>query len=425
MAVEDYDTGVTRKTIDEITEQDRQQARLRIDPTGTRWDSSTGWWNETFNPGYARGTLSPDGETQTFGGGGYYAIDPVTGERLNPNDFEKGDIWTDSMGAFGDTGFATPGGLPVDAYGDPVKAKPPKKGPSDDYKAYLEWLKAQGIAGAKSVMKGFLNRFNLGGLTDWAMKMAEEGMTGDAIVIEMRYGTDPNVRAVYDKAFPAMKARRERGFTEISEEEYMQLNRGYTQIAAAAGMDPDFLAGTGKTVGEDGVTALIAGDVSLAEWRSRVQTAEEAVNEASPEVKAILEARYNFSPGDLVSAFLDPQRTKNIVEAKRQLGAATLAGTAQRVVGSAISQEGSEWMWNQDIQAREVSQALSPLKGLTEATLTSQAMTGDELAAGRWGTGLGRKNFQRRLQSRVADFDRSAGIAISGQGAYGLGAADT
>ena len=29
MAVEDYDTGVTRKTIDEITEQDRQQARLR------------------------------------------------------------------------------------------------------------------------------------------------------------------------------------------------------------------------------------------------------------------------------------------------------------------------------------------------------------------------------------------------------------
>ena len=91
MAVEDYDTGVTRKTIDEITEQDRYQARLRIDPTGTRWDSSTGWWNETFNPGYARGTLSPDGETQTFGGGGYYAIDPVTGERLNPNDFEKGD----------------------------------------------------------------------------------------------------------------------------------------------------------------------------------------------------------------------------------------------------------------------------------------------------------------------------------------------
>ena len=187
----------------------------------------------------------------------------------------------------------------------------------------------------------------------------------------MRYGTDPNVREIYDKAFPAMKVRRERGFTEISEEEYMQLNRGYTQIAAAAGMDPDFLAGTGKTVGEDGVTALIAGDVSLAEWRSRVQTAEEAVNEASPEVKAILEARYNFSPGDLVSAFLDPGRTKNIVEAKRQLGAATLAGTAQRVVGSAISQEGSEWMWNQDIQAREVSQALSPLKGLTEATSVS------------------------------------------------------
>lgn len=410
MAVENYDTGVTRKTIDEITEQDRQRARLNVDPTGTRWDSSTGWWNETFMPEYldrdygqGSGYYAPTGTVESFGGD---------------------DFWSDTRGAFGETGYADPFGNPVE--GPPKNEKPPpNKGPTDDYKAYLEWLKAQGIAGAKSVMKGFLNRFNLGGLTDWAMGMAEQGMTGDAIVIEMRYGTDPNVRAIYDKAFPAMKARRERGFSEISEAEYMQLNRGYTQIAAAAGMDPDFLAGTGKTVGEDGVTALIAGDVSLAEWRSRVQTAEEAVNEASPEVKAILEARYNFSPGDLVSAFLDPQRTKNIVEAKRQLGAATLAGTAQRVVGSAISKEGSEWMWNQDIQAREVSQALSPLKGLTEATLTSQAMTGDELAAGRWGTGLGRKNFQRRLQSRVADFDRSAGIAISGQGAYGLGAADT
>ena len=410
MAVENYDTGVTRKTIDEITEQDRYKARLNVDPTGTRWDSSTGWWNETFMPEYidrdygqGSGYYAPTGTVESFGGD---------------------DYWSDTRGAFGETGYADPFGNPVE--GPPKDQKPPpKKGPSDDYKAYLEWLKAQGIAGAKSVMKGFLNRFNLGGLTQWAMEMAEQGMTGDAIVIEMRYGTDPNVRAVYDKAFPAMKARRDRGFTEISEEEYMQLNRGYTQIAAAAGIDPDFLVGKGTTVGEDGVTALIAGDVSLAEWRSRVQTAEEAVKEASPEVKAILEARYNFSPGDLVSAFLDPQRTKNIVEAKRQLGAATLAGTAQRVVGSAISEEGSKWMWNQDIQAREVSQALSPLKGLTEATLTSQAMTGDELAAGRWGTGLGRKNFQRRLQGRVADFDRSAGIAISGQGAYGLGAADT
>ncbi len=424
MVLENYDTGVTRKSFDEITEQDRYQARLRVDPTGTRFDAATGEWTETFNPGYARGTLSGDGKTQTFSGGGYYTIDPVTGQRINPNDFETGDIWTDTRGAFGDTGFATPGGLPVDGYGDPVKAKPPKKGPSDDYKEYLAYLKSQGIAGAKSVMTGFLNQFGLGALTDWAMGMAEQGLSGDAIVTEMRYGSDPNVRSVYDAKFPAMKARRDAGYTAITEGEYMQLGRGYSQIAAAAGISPDFLGGDGINMKEDGVTALIGGDVSLAEWRSRVSTAEEAANEASPEVKALLESRYNFNSGDLVSAFLDPTRTKNIVDAKRQFGAATLAGTAQQVVGSAISQAGSEWMFNQDIQAREVAQAFAPIRGLTESTLTSEGMSADDLAAGRFGGGLGRKNFQRNLQSRVSEFDKDAGIAMGQQGIYGLGSAE-
>tara|TARA_R110000824_G_scaffold11580_5_gene50602 strand:+ start:240 stop:1475 length:1236 start_codon:yes stop_codon:yes gene_type:complete len=410
MAVEDYDTGVTRKTHAEVTAADRAQSRLRVDPTGTRWDDQAGWWNETFSPEYARNRT----------GEGYYSTDPATGKRINPSDFGADDIWTDTRGAFGDTGWATPFGLPV---GDPEKKSPRKGGQSDEYKKYLEWMKSQGIAGAKSVMKGFLNQFGLGDLSKWAMAQAEKGLTGDAIVIEMRYGTDANVRAVYDKKFPAMAERRKRGFMEITEQEYLQLGRGYSQIAGAAGISADFLSGDGITVAEDGVTSLIAGDVSLAEWRGRVQTAEEAVFKASDQVKALLETRYGFSSGDLVSAFLDPSKTKNIVDARRQLGAATLAGAAQNVIGSPISEGGSEWMFNQDIQAREVVQALSPLRGLTEGTLTSDAMSADDLAGGKFGGGFARKKFQRNLQGRVSDFDTSSGIALGQQGVYGLGTA--
>mgnify|MGYP001184080840 CR=1 FL=1 len=406
MVLENYDTGVTRKSFDEITEQDRQEARLNVDPTGTRFDAATGQWTETFMPEYI---------DRVYGeGGGYYA------PQRTPESFGADDFWTDSAGTFGDTGMANPFGVPV---GKKPK-KPKKPSESDDYKEYLAYLKSQGIAGAKSVMTGFLNQFGLGALTDWAMGMAEQGLSGDAIVTEMRYGSDPNVRSVYDAKFPAMKARRDAGYTAITEGEYMQLGRGYSQIAAAAGISPDFLGGDGINMKEDGVTALIGGDVSLAEWRSRVSTAEEAANEASPEVKALLESRYNFNSGDLVSAFLDPTRTKNIVDAKRQFGAATLAGTAQQVVGSAISQAGSEWMFNQDIQAREVAQAFAPIRGLTESTLTSEGMSADDLAAGRFGGGLGRKNFQRNLQSRVSEFDKDAGIAMGQQGIYGLGSAE-
>jgi hypothetical protein len=283
-------------------------------------------------------------------------------------------------------------------------------------------MKSQGISGAKSVMKGFLNQFGLGDLTKWAMAQAEKGLTGDAIVIEMRYGTDANVRAVYDKKFPAMKTRRDRGFMEITEQEYLQLGRGYSQIAGAAGISADFLGGEGITVAEDGVTSLIAGDVSLAEWRGRVQTAEEAVFEASDEVKALLETRYGFSSGDLVAAFLDPAKTKNIVDARRQLGAATLAGAAQNVLGAPISESGSEWMFSQDIQAREVVQALSPMRGLTGSTLTSAALTADELAASKFGFNQATADkVRRRREERGTGFAGQSGMLISASGATGFG----
>ena len=411
MAVEDYDTGVTRKTHDEVTEADRAQSRANIDPSGTRWNANTGWWDETFSPHFVDRDYSQQG-------GGYYAPGSEGGG------LSGSDWWTDSTT---ESGFSDPWGTPivdpVTGRRNPPAPEPGEGGESDEYKKYLEWMKAQGIAGAKSVMKGFLNQFGLGKLSDWAMAQAEKGLTGDAIVIEMRYGTDPNVRSVYDAKFPAMGERRKRGFMEITEQEYLQLGRGYSQIAGAAGISADFLSGDGITVAEDGVTSLIAGDVSLAEWRGRVQTAEEAVFKASDQVKALLETRYGFSSGDLVSAFLDPSKTKNIVDARRQLGAATLAGAAQNVIGSPISEAGSEWMFNQDIQAREVVQALSPLRGLTEGTLTSDAMSADELAGGKFGGGYARKKFQRNLQGRVSDFDTSSGIALGQQGVYGLGAA--
>ncbi len=407
MVVENYDAGVTRRL---GTAEDRQEARLNVDPTGTRFDQTTGQFTERFMPEYI---------DRVYGAGtGYYA------PQRSGETFGADDVWTDTAYRFGETGFANPFGVPVTGPNLPESEEEKSLTPLDSYTEYLDFLKSQGITGAKSVMKGFLNRFGLGGLSDWAMGMAEKGLTGDAIVIEMRYGTDPNVRAIYDKAFPAMQARRNAGFTEITEDEYLQLTRGYSQIAASAGISPDFLQGAGKNVKEDGITALIAGDVSLSEWRSRVATAEEAANEASPEVKAILESRYNFTSGDLVSAFLDPSRTKNIVEARRQLGASTIAGTAQQALGSALSQELSETMFKQDVQPREVTQTLAPLRPLTEATLTSEAMTADEIAAGRFGSGMARKDFQRNLQERVVDFDQRSGIAMGGQGIYGLGTAE-
>ena len=120
MAVENYDAGVTRKSFDEITEQDRLQARLNVDPTGTRFDAATGQWTETFMPEYV---------DRVYGqGGGYYA------PKNTADTFGADDYWTDTKGAFGDTGYANPFGVPVEGPTQPQKPKAPDK--SDAYKEY-------------------------------------------------------------------------------------------------------------------------------------------------------------------------------------------------------------------------------------------------------------------------------------------------
>ena len=316
--------------------------------------------------------------------------------------------------------------------------KSPKPGTGDDEDddddPYLSYQKEKGIASAKAMMRGFLNQFKLGGavnpdgsvdpdLTKWAIGMAETGLDGDAIVFEMRYGTDPTVRAAYRSVFPAMEARRENGYSAITEAEYINLTRGYTQIASAAGIDPDFLAGAGKTVAADGITALIAGDVSLAEWRDRVDLAEWSVTTVDPNVKGILQTTYGYTDQDLAMHFLDPARAASVKKAQQDVGGAKIISAGVTAIGDSFSRSFADYAYGQDIQGREVVAGLSPYGGLTGSTLYEEGMSPDEIAWGRFGSSEQRNRLRRGSARRTSSFQGAGGgLAATSAGIIGAGA---
>ena len=298
-------------------------------------------------------------------------------------------------------------------------------GGDNAYDEWMNWQKEQNIRGAKAIIKGFLNKFGLGALTDIAMGWAQSGMSSDAMLVELRYGDDPTVRQVYDGRFPAMQARRSAELRELSETEYLDLERGIMQIAGRAGIDPDFLAGAARTVGEDGITALIAGDVSLAEWRDRVGLAEEAAEGANDETRELLRTRYGFGQGDIVSSFLNPELTKNIIDARRQYGAAGLAAQSQLTLGptQTFSQDLSEDLQRMNVQQREVAARLSPLQGLTANLLYSGGLSGDVLGRGAFGTTADARRVGRTQQARTAQFSGDSGLLATREGLSGFGRA--
>ena len=378
------------------TAEEREQARADIGWTDERGPGT----GQTFVPNVRRWTAEQ----------GW--IDPL-GTEVNP---ELGaGYWTDP---------AT--GLNTYISGEPIN--PIDRLPGDDespYDKWERWKRDQNIRGAKAIIKGFLNKFGLGALTDIAMGWAESGMSSDAMLVELRYGDDPTVRQVYDGRFPAMQARRSAELRELSETEYLDLERGIMQIASRAGIDPDFLAGAGRTVGEDGITALIAGDVSLAEWRDRVGLAEEAAEGANDETRELLRTRYGFGQGDIVSSFLNPELTKNIIDARRQYGAAGLAAQSQLTLGptQTFSQDLSEDLQRMNVQQREVAARLSPLQGLTANLLYSGGLSGDVLGRGAFGTTADARRVGRTQQARTAQFSGDSGLLATREGLSGFGRA--
>lgn len=141
-------------------------------------------------------------------------------------------------------------------------------------------------------------------------------MPTDAQILSAIYTSD-----AYKKRFAANETIRQRmaagqgrpGDRLLSPKEYMDLENSYKTVMQDAGMP------TGFYDQQEDFTGMIANGVSVAELKSRVDTAYQALNVADENVKSALRDYYGLTTGEMVAYLLDPTRATPLLMGKQGL----------------------------------------------------------------------------------------------------------
>jgi len=164
------------------------------------------------------------------------------------------------------------------------------------------------------------NQYGLGALVEPLKGLVTEGISPSEFTIRLR-DTD-----AYKKRFAANAQRIARGLTALSEAEYIGLEDQYQGIMRNYGL-PESYYKRGDMGRQEGFEKFIAGDVSATELEDRIQTAQNRVINANPEVgRALREFYPDITNGDILAYALDPD--KALTNIKRKVTAAEIGGAA-------------------------------------------------------------------------------------------------
>jgi hypothetical protein len=190
-------------------------------------------------------------------------------------------------------------------------------------KAAADLLAAQKLADRKSaydLLAEEFNRYGLGALVEGIKGLVQENVSPSEFTIRLRQ-TD-----AYKRRFAANAQRIAQGLGAISEAEYIGLEDQYQNIMRQYGL-PDTYYTKGEMGRQEGFEKFIANDISAVELEDRIQTAQNRVINANPEVTRALKEFYpDITNGDILAYTLDPKNAiKNI---QRKVTAAEIGGAA-------------------------------------------------------------------------------------------------
>jgi len=166
------------------------------------------------------------------------------------------------------------------------------------------------------------DRYGMGSLVDAVKGFVVEGLSKDELTLRLR------ATPAYEKRFAANAQRIKKGFRSISEAEYIGLEDQYQNVMRQYGL-PESYYTRGDMGRQEGFEKFIAGDVSAPELEDRIQTAQNRVINANPEVsKALREFYPEITGGDILAYALDPAQA--ITNIKRKVGAAEIGAGAMQ-----------------------------------------------------------------------------------------------
>jgi hypothetical protein len=194
------------------------------------------------------------------------------------------------------------------------------------YNAYIAQLKADEKRrtgqSAYDLLFSEFDRYGLGALVEPLKGFVVEGLSPAEFTLRLRE-TDS-----YKKRFAANAQRVNKGLRALSEAEYIGLEDQYQNVMRQYGL-PESYYQRGDMGIQQGFEKFIGGDVSATELEDRIQTAQNRVINAAPEVsKALREFYPDISNGDILAYALDPQQALNNI--KRKVTAAEIGAGAMQ-----------------------------------------------------------------------------------------------
>ena len=166
------------------------------------------------------------------------------------------------------------------------------------------------------------NQYGLGALVEPLKGFIVEGLSPAEFTLRLRQ-TD-----AYQKRFAANQARIKAGLRALSEAEYIGLEDQYQNVMRNYGLPASYYT-KGDMGVQQGFEKFIAGDVSAAELEDRIQTAQNRVINAAPEVSRALREFYpDITNGDILAYTLDPEQA--LTNIKRRVTAAEIGAGAMQ-----------------------------------------------------------------------------------------------
>jgi len=164
------------------------------------------------------------------------------------------------------------------------------------------------------------DRYGLGSLVENIKGLVQENVSPSEFTIRLRQ-TD-----AYKRRFAANAQRVAQGLGAISEADYIGLEDQYQNIMRQYGLPATYYT-KGEMGRQEGFEKFIANDISAVELEDRIQTAQNRVINANPEVSRALKEFYpDITNGDILAYTLDPKNAiKNI---QRKVTAAEIGGAA-------------------------------------------------------------------------------------------------
>jgi len=225
----------------------------------------------------------------------------------------------------------------------------------------------------------------------------------------------------YQKRFAANAQRIEKGLAAIDEATYLAKEDAYQNLMRNYGL-PDTYWKKDAIGTQEGFTKLIANDVSAAELENRLQTAQNRVLNANPEVAYALKNFYpDITNGDILAYSLDP---KNALDAiNRKVTAAEIGGAALSQ-GLTTSLGGAEGLAAYGITKSQAEQGYQTVAGVLPraaqlADIYGQQpynqQTAEAEVFGTQGSAEAKKKREKLVSLEQASFSGSSGVGALGR----------